>query len=698
MIKKITLLSLALILFSVSAFASVSNPILLSQETEKEYSMWTDGTSEIESITSGTNVHMANLEAWDGSVSESLQGAGTEDSPYLISNGKELAKFAQIVNGGEASAYAKLTSDIHMGNHDYTVVNWKNFQIGKETAYTGTFDGCGYTIYNLRYQSNAAPYHGLFGTVSGSVKNFTLSNILFTNTAAGSTGHFFGGVCSLLAGGSVENVVVTGEFRNNSDSSKINIFGGIAGRADDVSSITNCYSALNIDLSRGVAPQESVQTNGQSYGVGGILGTAYENASVTITNCGFGGEINAPLNHRVAGIVGNARGTYGTVLTISNCYNTGDITANCQVAGILGWINTPGAFETHAYNTGTIVARNVATPWASGIANNVTRTSSTPGYFYNSADVQVKETEESADAFNGVMAGLLFTKNEATTGYNIRSQKYFVNSAYTYAVPDTSEGAEEGATVLANKNVYGAKDGGRSDGNKYVDSFSTEYIINTLCTTTPGAFVSDVGINGGKAILGWQAENLQLTEHKYEIGENAALEVSLSEPGYFQVEVTAIGTDKPVIVLADEDGEVIETKKAGNIGTTLVMTFNTGDETVVNLATQGRAIVKKNLITQSSGTDMLQLTNNNSKVIRFTAPAENLEAGDTAAVFFMYCAQDGTVKDIYYRPAIVTTGGNVSAKVDLSSIVIKAKDYLKAFVWDGSSYNPDLRTPEILNN
>ena len=43
----------------------------------------------------------ASDEVWDGSVASSFDGgSGTESDPYLISNGAQLAKLAQDVNGG----------------------------------------------------------------------------------------------------------------------------------------------------------------------------------------------------------------------------------------------------------------------------------------------------------------------------------------------------------------------------------------------------------------------------------------------------------------------------------------------------------------------------------------------------------------------------------------------------------------------
>ena len=54
-----------------------------------------------------------NLDVWDGSVAEKLDGEGTEASPYLISNGSELAL---AISGNEADKFYKLTNDIYLND------------------------------------------------------------------------------------------------------------------------------------------------------------------------------------------------------------------------------------------------------------------------------------------------------------------------------------------------------------------------------------------------------------------------------------------------------------------------------------------------------------------------------------------------------------------------------------------------------
>ena len=56
---------------------------------------------------------------WDGSIAAGFAGgSGTEDDPYLISNGSELAYLAQQVNSGNRyeNVHFKLTNDIYLND------------------------------------------------------------------------------------------------------------------------------------------------------------------------------------------------------------------------------------------------------------------------------------------------------------------------------------------------------------------------------------------------------------------------------------------------------------------------------------------------------------------------------------------------------------------------------------------------------
>lgn len=101
--------------------------------------------------------------------------------------------------------------------------------------------------------------------------------------------------------------------------------GGMVGVADDDVSVTGCYNTGEVStLANGDYP-------GQSH-AGGIVGSAAAQlGNVTIANCGNAANIQALGNGsgtRVGGIAGELGAWGGCVLTISNCYSTGIISAS----------------------------------------------------------------------------------------------------------------------------------------------------------------------------------------------------------------------------------------------------------------------------------------------------------------------------------------------------------------------------------
>ena len=101
---------------------------------------------------------------------EGLQGDGSPDNPYLISNVNELQKFRDAVNSGQNEICGKLTDDIG-------TVYFKDILPSIGTAdhpYMGTFDGDGHYISTYIYSSTVN--RGVFGCIgtSGIVKNLAI--------------------------------------------------------------------------------------------------------------------------------------------------------------------------------------------------------------------------------------------------------------------------------------------------------------------------------------------------------------------------------------------------------------------------------------------------------------------------------------------------------------------------------------------
>ena len=205
---------------------------------------------------------------------ELKNGTGTPDDPYLIYGTTDFANFVTNVNNGTtASKCYKLGDDVSAIGADAIT-----------TAFTGTFDGNGYTISDLG--------HALFNTVNGgTVKNVILDNVgisggtnvgAICNEATGASRIYN---CGVLASGSTAHTDTDGYTYLTACSSTIsgsNYVGSIVGLLDGSSRVINCFSYANV--------------SGGSY-VGGIVGynnvaTTASNLQTMVMNCMFYGEVS----------------------------------------------------------------------------------------------------------------------------------------------------------------------------------------------------------------------------------------------------------------------------------------------------------------------------------------------------------------------------------------------------------------------
>lgn len=132
------------------------------------------------------------------------KGEGTAENPYQIGNRAELYWFAGLVNGTltgvkkNISANAKLMNNITVNegvldaNKDLVsgkdFIPWTPIGTSDDDAYTGTFDGKGYTISGLYFDHPDADYYvGLFGYigVGGKISNVGVLDSYFKFNAKG---------------------------------------------------------------------------------------------------------------------------------------------------------------------------------------------------------------------------------------------------------------------------------------------------------------------------------------------------------------------------------------------------------------------------------------------------------------------------------------------------------------------------------
>lgn len=385
---------------------------------------------------------------------------------YLLADAFQLRWFAALVNGTltdgtaqNAAANAVLTKDIDLTGEDWTPIG------NASTIYTGTFDGQNHTISGMKIE-NAESYSGLFGNVTGTVRDFTVTGSI-TLTGSESISKVGGAVGSLgtgTAGGTVSGVT----------------------------------SGVNITVSTG------------NDHIGGVVGSLPENSSPTVESCLYTGNINVTVAAgSVAGVVGYIR-----TGTIQNCANRGGISVsesgNGSVGGILGYCNNKGISILSCYNTGTITGSGTNTVGAIVGQNKGTQATVSSCYYLTGSaakgqgqlDTDAAGTVvKTADEFkSGAVAVLLQGDQTAQAwGQTLGTDNY--------PVPTT----DEAKRVYAAKLYNGSADN-VTDLYANASGFSRPEGTNALCVIEDAASAStgtNIVVKNGDA---YTCANLVLTD------------------------------------------------------------------------------------------------------------------------------------------------------------------------------------------
>ena len=261
---------------------------------------------------------------------------------YQVADAFQLFWFAGLVNGTltdgteqNTSASAVLTADIDLTGENWTPIG------NASTIYTGTFDGAGYTISGMKIE-NATGYSGLFGNVTGTVRDFTVTGTI-TITGSEAVSKVGGAVGSL----------------------------GIATAGGTVSGVTS-----DVDIT---------VTSGKGH-IGGVVGSMMGDSEPTVESCLYTGTITDNVDADcVAGVVAYIRSGI-----IQNCANRGgvSVSGSGNVGGILGYGNNYEISIRSCYNTGTVTGSGTGTVGAivGNNKNNQFRELSNCCYLTGSAD------------------------------------------------------------------------------------------------------------------------------------------------------------------------------------------------------------------------------------------------------------------------------------------------------------------------
>ncbi len=200
----------------------------------------------------------SEIEYWDGTTnttkaSAGFTGAGTEGSPYCISDANQFCSFVYLAftNANSfANKYYKLTNDIYINEYNGTALTNSNnngnpFMLGDNggrnyvsSTFSGTFDGNGHTIYGYYFaNTNEGSNSALFKENSGTIKNLKMANAYISTTGSNVSGF------AITNSGTIENCSFEGKLVSSTSSVT---FAGFVGNKN-TGTISNVISNAKIE-------------------------------------------------------------------------------------------------------------------------------------------------------------------------------------------------------------------------------------------------------------------------------------------------------------------------------------------------------------------------------------------------------------------------------------------------------------------
>ena len=242
---------------------------------------------------------------WDGSVADAFaEGDGTEEDPYIIHDGEELAYLAQLTNANAdltKNKYFELGADIYLNdimlNDELELEGTPDNEwtpIGNSSnAFRGHFDGKDHIISGL--YTNGGDYRGLFGVVEGAtiqnlniIDSYVKGNVIgalagsmgrndscfvsrcYIEATLDPTGSSAGLITGLTCYLNMKNCYTNGQVKNS-----YSYRGSLVGQIYNSPTITNCFTVV-----KGAQPLGNMNANGNTNNVyfdSDFFGSTYTN-------------------------------------------------------------------------------------------------------------------------------------------------------------------------------------------------------------------------------------------------------------------------------------------------------------------------------------------------------------------------------------------------------------------------------------
>lgn len=167
-----------------------------------------------------------SYENWDGiTVSETFSsGTGTEEAPYSITSGADLALLANKIQEEESyrAAHYQLNHNINMQNFTFVGIG------SEEIPFAGTFDGNGYSVANINLTTEGKTAIGFFNHIeNATIENLNLKQVTVNSTLEKTDA--IGILTGVSSNSTIQNI---GIYDSTIETITENISGMVAGKSD----------------------------------------------------------------------------------------------------------------------------------------------------------------------------------------------------------------------------------------------------------------------------------------------------------------------------------------------------------------------------------------------------------------------------------------------------------------------------------
>ena len=357
------------------------------------------------------------------------------DGYLKITSAKELAYVQKNISSYK-SKNIRLANNIDMSGYNWVPIGNSSY------IYTGTFDGAGFVIMNMSVATTS--YAGLFGYVSGTIKNVVVSK------ATVESNYYAGGIAGRQSGGTITNCDVQNSTIRSTYSSNSSIYaGGIVGYSS--ATITQCRGFANDVYAKQNSADKASSVYNYAGGIvgyksGGTLNTcANANGGTVSTYCGYpkyaytggiAGYTSAAINtsYNEAAVKGGdsvseysyTGGIAGySSKAISDCFNKGSISAYAKTQEYGSSTYTIlSSKKTYAEGVGELWL------WDNHVVSGTYTNSDAKGDYKSSKDTSKKYTY-GAKAYNGGIVGyttgaISYCYNTASVTSRVQETRYHI--------------------------------------------------------------------------------------------------------------------------------------------------------------------------------------------------------------------------------------------------------------------------------